>query len=90
MWWFKSRYVESLEKRISQLEGERLQLIAEHKKLVDRLLQRGGVKEVYSEKTVDQTIEEAKRLEAANMDIFSDTDGGLDLHEVLSGERTDN
>lgn len=87
MKWFKTRYVSSLEARIQQFEQERLQLIHENQKLVDRLLQKAGIKEVHFEKTVDESIKEAKKLEAANMGLFDDLEGGLSLQGVLYDER---
>ena len=70
--WFKTRYVASLEKRIAQFELERLQLIQENKKLVDRLLAAHGFAPVTQERTISQTIKEAESIAEAAMGMFED------------------
>lgn len=70
--WFKSRYVELLEKRIEQFEFERVQLINENKKLVDRLLEAHGFKAVHSERSTQQVIKEAEEIAGVAMSLFED------------------
>ena len=72
--WFKTRYVRLLEQRIAQFERERLQLIEENKKLIDRLIESHGFRPIHYEKTVKDAIKEAEELANAGMNLFSDLD----------------